>query len=172
MVSALPSATSPARGALETSLLLRLRRIAADNGGRVPVYGRLFAQWMHHAYPRECEYPHLAGKTSPLDVYDMEQAGLGFLAAPDEMQSRASEKKRRTAPVESVPWVHREELLGAEGALDAQLPPLFLPFHALAFACTGAGLAWFAGLMPRACSPWGARAPRKAAEAFLPPMIV
>jgi len=166
VVSALPSATSPARGTMEPSLMLRLRRIAADNGGQVPVYGRLFAQWMHHAYPRECEYPHLAGKTSPLDLYDMEQAGLEVLAAPDEMQSRASEKKRKTAPVESVPWVHREELLGAQGASDSQVPPLFLPFHALVFACTGAGLAWLARLVPRGAPS------RKSTEAFLQPSIV
>jgi len=164
-VSALPSATSPAKGTMP-SLLLRLRRIAADHGGRVPVYGRLFAQWMHHAYPRECEYPHLAGKTSPLDVYDMEQAGGEILVTPGEMQSRASAKRRKTAPVESVPWVHREELLGAQGAMDSQVPPLFLPFHALVFACTGAGLAWLARLVPRGAPS------RKSAETFLPPSIV
>lgn len=43
----------------------RLREIANTNGGRVPLHGRLFAQWMHHAYPRECPYPHIAGTTSP-----------------------------------------------------------------------------------------------------------
>jgi len=166
VVAALASATAPARGALEPSLMLRLRRIAADHGGRVPVYGRLFAQWMHHAYPRECEYPHLAGKTSPLDVYDMEQAGGEILVTPGEMQSRASAKRLKTAPVESVPWVHREELLGAQGAMDSQVPPLFLPFHALVFACTGAGLAWLARLVPRGAPS------RKSAETFLPPSIV
>jgi len=151
---------------LQGSLSKQLGEIAAHHGGLVPLHGRLFAQWMHHAYPRECEYPHLAGKTSPLDVYDMEQAGGEILVTPGEMQSRASAKRRKTAPVESVPWVHREELLGAQGAMDSQVPPLFLPFHALVFACTGAGLAWLARLVPRGAPS------RKSAETFLPPSIV
>jgi len=166
LVAAMPSDTVAAPRNLSAALLSRLEEVAASNGGKVPLHGRLFAQWMHHAYPRECEYPHLAGKTSPLDVYDMEQAGGEILVTPGEMQSRASAKRRKTAPVESVPWVHREELLGAQGAMDSQVPPLFLPFHALVFACTGAGLAWLARLVPRGAPS------RKSAETFLPPSIV
>jgi len=166
LVAAMPSDTVAAPRNLSAALVARLGEVAASNGGRVPLHGRLFAQWMHHAYPRECEYPHLAGKTSPLDVYDMEQAGGEILVTPGEMQSRASAKRRKTAPVESVPWVHREELLGAQGAMDSQVPPLFLPFHALVFACTGAGLAWLARLVPRGAPS------RKSAETFLPPSIV
>merc|ERR1719401_3031441 len=32
-------------------LVARLEQIAAHHGGLVPLHGRLFAQWMHHAYP-------------------------------------------------------------------------------------------------------------------------
>jgi len=67
----------------------------------------------------------------------------------------------------------RALVLSAEGAPDARLPPLFLPFHALVFASTGAGLAWLARLVPRACSPFrGARAAKKPAEVLFPPMMV
>merc|ERR1719322_1208044 len=31
--------------------------VSAHHGGRVPLHGRLFAQWLHHAYPRECPFP-------------------------------------------------------------------------------------------------------------------
>merc|ERR1712217_150110 len=40
--------------------------VAAQHDGRVPLHGRLFAQWMHHAYPHECPYPHKAGSTRPM----------------------------------------------------------------------------------------------------------
>ena len=51
---------------LSQALLRRLDEIAVHHGGRVPLHGRLFAQFMHHAYPRECRYPHTAGTTNPM----------------------------------------------------------------------------------------------------------
>lgn len=39
----------------------RLEEIAMHHGGTVPLHGRLFAQWMHLAHPRECVYPHRSG---------------------------------------------------------------------------------------------------------------
>ena len=41
------------------------QEVADHHGGRVPLHGRLFAQWMHLAYPMECPFPHLAGATNP-----------------------------------------------------------------------------------------------------------
>mmetsp|Transcript_78619 Transcript_78619/g.163411 ORF Transcript_78619/g.163411 Transcript_78619/m.163411 type:complete len:608 (+) Transcript_78619:160-1983(+) len=35
----------------------RLEQIADLAGGQVPVHGRLFAEWMHYAFPNECPYP-------------------------------------------------------------------------------------------------------------------
>jgi len=59
------SLTLPGRGAFDPGLLARLDEVAAVNGGQVPLHGRLFAQWLHHAFPLECPYPHEAGTTSP-----------------------------------------------------------------------------------------------------------
>eukprot|EP00929_Paragymnodinium_shiwhaense_P056794 TRINITY_DN2843_c0_g2_i1.p1 TRINITY_DN2843_c0_g2~~TRINITY_DN2843_c0_g2_i1.p1 ORF type:complete len:565 (-),score=132.34 TRINITY_DN2843_c0_g2_i1:34-1728(-) len=39
----------------------RLHEVATHHGGVIPLHGRLFAQWMHLAYPRECVYPHRSG---------------------------------------------------------------------------------------------------------------
>jgi len=36
----------------------QLERIAAESGGQVYLHGRLFAQWLHYAFPRECPFPH------------------------------------------------------------------------------------------------------------------
>jgi len=45
-------------GDLNPSLTRLLRDIADYHGGLVPIHGRLFAQWMHQAFPRECAHPH------------------------------------------------------------------------------------------------------------------
>merc|ERR1719386_533074 len=45
---------------IEGELTKQLYRIAEINGGRIPLHGRLFAQWLHYVFPRECPYPHKA----------------------------------------------------------------------------------------------------------------
>merc|ERR1711879_261963 len=62
----MPSTTVPSNRTLPAWLLRRLDEVATHHGGQVPLHGRLFAQWMHHAYPRECRYPHVSGTTDPL----------------------------------------------------------------------------------------------------------
>merc|ERR1719210_43724 len=51
---------------LSSALLARLDEIAEHHAGQVALHGRLFAQWMHHAYPRECPFPHIAGSTEAI----------------------------------------------------------------------------------------------------------
>jgi len=61
LVARLPSDTVDAPRNLTASLLVRLEEVAARHEGAVPLHSRLFAQWMHHAYPRECGFPHASG---------------------------------------------------------------------------------------------------------------
>jgi hypothetical protein len=63
IVTQLPSSTTSAPRKLSATLLGRLSQIAEEHGGLVPLHGRLFAQWLHHAFPRECPYPHMSGTT-------------------------------------------------------------------------------------------------------------
>merc|ERR1719343_957161 len=63
VVENMPSATTAANRKLSPLLRSRLNEIAQHHGGVVLLHGRLFAQWMHLAYPRECNYPHLTGTT-------------------------------------------------------------------------------------------------------------
>jgi hypothetical protein len=48
---------------LRSSLARQLDKIAAKHGGLIPLHGRLFAQWLHYAFPRECAFPHKSGST-------------------------------------------------------------------------------------------------------------
>jgi len=51
VVSALSNRSLPAQ------LQDLLQQTASHHGGLVPIHGRLFAQWMHQAYPRQCNHP-------------------------------------------------------------------------------------------------------------------
>merc|ERR1719321_2450416 len=44
-----------------TTLLDDLHRVAAIDGGEVHLQGRLFAQWLHFAFPRQCPFPYSSG---------------------------------------------------------------------------------------------------------------
>merc|ERR1719420_718697 len=83
-VATLVAELSPQK--LSASLLGRLEEIAAGHGGNVQLHGRLFAQWMHHAFPRECPYPHLSGTTNPQTPDEwLESTGEETTATDDEM---------------------------------------------------------------------------------------
>jgi len=72
IVAGLSSSTVHAPRNLSQTLLRRLEEIAQGSGGKLLLHGRLFAQWMHQAFPRECPYPHLAGTTTSLSPYAWE----------------------------------------------------------------------------------------------------
>jgi hypothetical protein len=57
VVSGISSETVAAPRNLSLPLHNRLGEIAERHGGKVPLHGRLFAQWMHYAFPNECPYP-------------------------------------------------------------------------------------------------------------------
>jgi len=63
IVSALPSSTVTAPRTLPASLTNKLDEVARVHGSRVKLHSRLFAQWLHHAFPRECPRPHLLGSS-------------------------------------------------------------------------------------------------------------
>merc|ERR1719189_495257 len=75
LVSATPSDTVSAPRGLTAPLRRRLDDIADRHGGRIPIHGRLFAQWMHHAFPNECPYPHTSGSlAAPLSPVEWRQS--------------------------------------------------------------------------------------------------
>jgi len=122
LVAALPSSSRTAPRQLSAMLRGRLDEIANAHGGSVPLHGRLFSQWMHHAYPRECPYPHIAGTTVNLRSKTWEQqTGQSYTASKDEMNRIIYEaRSQQTSPADAVskdseldllPWLHDEELL-------------------------------------------------------------
>jgi len=86
VVGNLPSNTESAPRQVSVELQTLLDDVASTHDGRVPLHGRLFAQWMHHAYPRECPYPHKSGTTKPMSPDEwLEEKGSEAVAEDHEM---------------------------------------------------------------------------------------
>lgn len=64
VISQVSTTSSERYGELPLELVQRLMLIAARHDGQVPLHGRLFAQWLHAAFPRECPYPHISSKVN------------------------------------------------------------------------------------------------------------
>merc|ERR1719296_142437 len=119
-IRGLHSDTVDAPRNLSASLLGRLDEIAALHGGRVPLHGRLFAQWMHHTYPRECPYPHVSGTTAPVSPDEWMKSSETTEATDEEMKRHALQRASvdelsvvmaPEAQAEALPWITVEELI-------------------------------------------------------------
>merc|ERR1719378_545198 len=118
LVSALSSSSVTAPRPLSDTLLTRLGEIAASHGGKIQLHSRLFAQWMHHAYPRECPYPHMSGTTSQesADAWSDGNGGDSVATQEELLQftSNSSDISESVGDVHDLMmWSHEEELLVA-----------------------------------------------------------
>jgi hypothetical protein len=127
IVSELSTGSVIAPRSIPANLQQRLQSVADINGGSVPLHGRLFAQWMHHAFPRECPYPHGSGiATTPMTPDEwMEESGqTDSKASKEEMITHINndncsldepigEDARRFQELSEndLPWDNTEELL-------------------------------------------------------------
>jgi len=128
LIENLASDTVPVPRNISQGLRTRLQQVAATNHGRVPIHGRLFAQWMHHAYPRECPFPHESGETSPMtpDEWLLQKDGSAY-SSKEERECHVSgdcpggaaylavsadgRLMQHLPPEEKLPWKEPEELL-------------------------------------------------------------
>jgi hypothetical protein len=112
IVASLPSSTVEAPRALSAGLIEKLDEAAATHGGTVQLHGRLFGQWMHHAFPRECPFPHVAGSTNPQTPDEwMSVQGQESFATKAEMRKYTDNAKPLEAGRELNLWHIEEELL-------------------------------------------------------------
>jgi len=66
LVANLSSSSVDAPRQIPHALADQLRVIADRHGGEVPLHGRLFAQWLHNAFPHECPYPQILESAAKL----------------------------------------------------------------------------------------------------------
>jgi len=116
----LSTSATPARE-LPATLQNRLQEIADINEGSIPLHGRLFNQWMHHAFPLECPFPHARGTIIPMNREDWELLQGSSEATEVDISKRI---KDDTCSVDSngnvgcgaaasvnIPWSRQEEVL-------------------------------------------------------------
>merc|ERR1719343_639513 len=69
---------------------------------------------MHHAFPRDCPYPHLSGTVDPLTPDEwLKETGETGLASEEDIKLTVDQAQNATQVFEAdpLPWVHEEELL-------------------------------------------------------------
>merc|ERR1719254_58192 len=142
LVSALPSSSVAAPRILSEQLLLRLEEISNGPEGNVQLHGRLFAQWMHHAFPRECPYPHVSGTTNPQTPDEWYDSTGGDSDLTDEetesLMKNATMNYTGAVEIDPLLWSPTEELL-IEHPLHMQRTG-FTPLNALLCAAMVAAM--------------------------------
>ncbi|CAK9051983.1 unnamed protein product [Durusdinium trenchii] len=123
---------------LDQFMVDQLRGIAKEHGGKVPIHGRLFAQWLHYVFPRDCAFPHKSGSAQSLSPT---QFGDGYLASDDEMEAHAKDTRAEiplaTMKREELQWMSQwsedEELFASYDHLSRSSPGGSRTFVALGF---------------------------------------
>mmetsp|Transcript_109401 Transcript_109401/g.275205 ORF Transcript_109401/g.275205 Transcript_109401/m.275205 type:complete len:601 (+) Transcript_109401:72-1874(+) len=113
LVAALPSDTVAAPRNLSGSLRRKLDMIAARHSGHVPLHGRMFALWMHHAFPNECPFPHASGTEAPM-THDEWSERFGDSLATDEEMRRYMVLDNSTTDVAKPQEVHEDVIMWSE----------------------------------------------------------
>eukprot|EP00928_Gymnodinium_smaydae_P095447 TRINITY_DN820_c0_g1_i3.p1 TRINITY_DN820_c0_g1~~TRINITY_DN820_c0_g1_i3.p1 ORF type:complete len:593 (-),score=119.95 TRINITY_DN820_c0_g1_i3:53-1684(-) len=116
LVAGMSTETVKARDQLSDALQERLRWIAGEHQGRVPIHSRKFALWMHHAFPRECPFPHKEGTTSPLtpDEWMRSQGESSHMADDAQMNMHIRPDDTCTSgdcaeQAKELPWIEYSE---------------------------------------------------------------
>jgi len=110
---------------LTNELKSQLQRIADTHGGKVPLHGRLFAQWLHYVFPYECPFPHKVGTANFKAPKDY---GADFIAHENEVAGHASQRNNTAWQTQAVEeertfaqWSEDEELV-ADYSLHLRAP--------------------------------------------------
>mmetsp|Transcript_38766 Transcript_38766/g.120329 ORF Transcript_38766/g.120329 Transcript_38766/m.120329 type:complete len:575 (-) Transcript_38766:119-1843(-) len=102
---------------LPADLQEKVRAIARRHGG-VPLHGRLFAQWLHFAFPNECPYPHVIDDVAALTPGHWESKGKGVAPAEERqrhIEAAATEgSEAREAAAAALQWSEDEVLPAQE----------------------------------------------------------
>lgn len=116
VVSNLTSTSMLTPKSVSTQLRSKLHWIAERNHGEVPLHGRLFAQWLHHAFPYECPFPHLSEDGSELTaqhwlggkaIASVEERANHVEIVDERLTSELDEEVQRT---EKLLWSEEEVL--------------------------------------------------------------
>jgi hypothetical protein len=142
LIAGMPSSTVSSNRELSGWLLHRLDEVASHHGGQVPLHGRLFGQWMHYAYPRECPYPHAHGETK-LERFGgiASKSDMEEVIAKDASQKSDNQLFEESASAEqlllmhSAMWSMEEELVSHPPRGTFEAKPDSASFLRVCFRC-------------------------------------
>jgi len=97
---------------VDEALKLQLGRIAETHGGKVPLHGRLFTQWLHYVFPQECPFPHKTGSTTAVTPL---QFGDSYIVSEADVSSHAASRN------ESLPAMAQEVQLMSQWSEEEEL---------------------------------------------------
>merc|ERR1719336_2509941 len=106
LVGNMSSSSVEAPRELPEPLVAKLWAVAERHKGQVPLHARLFAQWMHFAFPSECPYPHVVEDAAVLTPGHW--SGQMRATATDE------ERQRCISEFDSQPEAAMEETLQSQ----------------------------------------------------------
>jgi len=113
LTSNLSSPSVDAPRSLSSDLEKKLHAIAQRHGGEVPLHGRLFAQWMHFAFPLECPFPHV-GNASVMSARHWFTSLEDFRVQPEDkarfVQEGAANFQMLAADPVALEWSEEEVL--------------------------------------------------------------
>jgi hypothetical protein len=101
---------------MEHNLADKLRTIASQNGGEVPLHGRLFAQWLHFAFPHECPFPSIVDSSSALSASQ-------WMDGKSTASAEERKKHVESAPLQAAPTAEEFDINGRWSEHEV------LPFH-------------------------------------------
>jgi hypothetical protein len=110
---------------ITTVMRERLQQVANVSGGVVHMHGRLFAQWLHFVFPRECPYPHLAGSVKPLtqpqwrELVGLEEESVTETEIQQHVESDYASRAPSTE-AGSLMWNLQEALLESKTQSDIE----------------------------------------------------
>mmetsp|Transcript_33537 Transcript_33537/g.106365 ORF Transcript_33537/g.106365 Transcript_33537/m.106365 type:complete len:571 (+) Transcript_33537:91-1803(+) len=112
----LSTASVEAPRQIPAALVEKLQAIGGQHEGKVPIHGRLFAQWLHFAFPTECPYPHLAREGAD----DASLAPTELTVGVEEKRSHmeAASSQGHVAEPTLTQWTDEELLLFQEKKRD------------------------------------------------------
>jgi hypothetical protein len=108
--------------AFPKGLAEKLHNIAERHGGEVPLHGRLFAQWLHFAFPHECPFPSIVESADMLAKSQWNRTQ--YSASSDERLNHVLSVDDSALASEDIEvdkfWIDHEVL----PVLDGQISPL------------------------------------------------
>jgi len=123
LVGNLSSPSIEAPRSLSPGLVSKVYTIADRHGGMVPLHGRLFAQWMHLAFPQECPFPHITANPELMRPSHWHGSGIAakdLRVTPDEKKRLTEESANNSAGLPAgdalvMEWSEEEILFLQEG---------------------------------------------------------